>query len=160
MVCSTGPLCHLAEVEERLENVLLFQQGIRVVCGPLPLQFLRSSLPTLTLEISLLLSEATGGQSPGWGDTGRPPPQRPRVQGFTGTAAGGGTGPVSGAAVGWGAGDWGAGDAAQSPAAWAGLGAGPERSLVFPVGRAFLAVLCSQEDRRRFYSAFWWLPAP
>lgn len=48
---------------------------------------------------------------------------------------------------------WGAGDAAWSPAAWAGPGAGPERSLVFPVGRAFLAVLCSREDRRRFYSA-------
>ena len=48
VVCFTGPLCRLAEVEGQLESVLLFRQGIRVVCGPLP-QLLRSSLSALTL---------------------------------------------------------------------------------------------------------------
>lgn len=111
VVCFTGPLCRLAEVEGQLESVLLFRQGIRVVCGPLP-QLLRSSLSALTLGSLRSCRRRWGDkalegghwQAPGgpWGPV--PPPRRPRVQGFTGAAAAGGTGPVSGAAVGWGAG--------------------------------------------------------
>ena len=149
MVCVTGPLCHLAEVEEQLESVLLFRQGIRVVRGPL-LQLLRSSLSALTFEISLLLSEVMGDKAPDGGTLGGP-------LGARGVLCIHPRGRVS--------------RVSQEPPLeegqdrsreqpWGGVQAEPgslggaRAELGVPVGRAFLAVLCSWEDRRRFYSAF------
>ena len=149
MVCVTGPLCHLAEVEEQLESVLLFRQGIRVVRGPL-LQLLRSSLSALTFEISLLLSEVMGDKAPDGGTLGGP-------LGARGVLCFHPRGRVS--------------RVSQEPPLeegqdrsreqpWGGVQAEPgslggaRAELGVPVGRAFLAVLCSREDRQRFYSAF------
>lgn len=41
----------------------------------------------------------------------------------------------------------------MEPGGLGGAGGGARAELGVPVGRAFLAVLCSREDRRRFYSA-------
>lgn len=71
------------------------------------------------------------------------PPQRPCVQGFRGTAAGEG----QEGSLGW---PWGAGEVQRGGLGGAGAG---DRAGLVPVGRAFLVVLCSWEDRRCFYSA-------
>ena len=73
------------------------------------------------------------------------PPQRPRVRGFRGTAAGEG----QERSLEW---PWGAGDM-QRGGRRPGRGRGRGQSGARPPEKAFLVVLCSREDRRRFYSA-------